>query len=252
MSDPNFNFESVNRSSKACGPLVKWASAQLTYSEMLRKVEPLRNELAELEAAAKTNVDEAEAMDNLISELERSIENYKREYADLIRQAEGIKNEMKSVESKVNRSESLLKSLSSEQDRWQETSAGFRSQMSTISGDCLLASAFVAYSGYFDQEMRSSLFTSWQDHLSSYQINFRQSLARSEYLSAVDERMEWRSKNLPDDELCIENPIMLKRYNRYPLIIDPSGQATAFIMKQYSKGAFKFSLFTLVLPKGFF
>ena len=26
---------------------------------------------------------------------------------------------------------------------------------------------------------------------------------------------------------------MLKRYNRYPLIIDPSGQATAFIMNEY-------------------
>lgn len=27
---------------------------------------------------------------------------------------------------------------------------------------------------------------------------------------------------------------MLNRYNRYPLIIDPSGQATEFIMKEYS------------------
>jgi dynein heavy chain 1 len=26
---------------------------------------------------------------------------------------------------------------------------------------------------------------------------------------------------------------MLKRFNRYPLIIDPSGQATEFIMNEY-------------------
>lgn len=29
LSDPSFNFESVNHASKACGPLVKWAIAQV-------------------------------------------------------------------------------------------------------------------------------------------------------------------------------------------------------------------------------
>ena len=56
----------------------------------------------------------------------------------------------------------------------------------------------------------------------------------SEYLSTVDKRMEWQQNKLPVDELCIENAIMLERYNRYPLIVDPSGQATDFIMKQYA------------------
>lgn len=38
---------------------------------------------------------------------------------------------------------------------------------------------------------------------------------------------------MPKDDLCTENAIMLKRFNRYPLVIDPSGQATAFIMNEY-------------------
>ena len=29
LSDPQYNYESVNRASKACGPLVKWAIAQV-------------------------------------------------------------------------------------------------------------------------------------------------------------------------------------------------------------------------------
>merc|ERR1719204_2345191 len=64
-------------------------------------------------------------------------------------------------------------------------------------------------------------------------IKFRSDLARTEYLSTADERMLWQSNNLPADDLCVENAIMLKRYNRYPLIIDPSGQATEFIMNEY-------------------
>ena len=30
LSDPNYNYETVNRASKACGPLVKWAIAQVS------------------------------------------------------------------------------------------------------------------------------------------------------------------------------------------------------------------------------
>ena len=32
LSDPNYNYETVNRASKACGPLVKWAIAQVSYA----------------------------------------------------------------------------------------------------------------------------------------------------------------------------------------------------------------------------
>lgn len=30
MSNPDYNFEKVNRASMACGPLVKWATAQVS------------------------------------------------------------------------------------------------------------------------------------------------------------------------------------------------------------------------------
>ncbi len=31
MSQPDYNFDKVNRASQACGPLVKWAIAQVTH-----------------------------------------------------------------------------------------------------------------------------------------------------------------------------------------------------------------------------
>lgn len=55
----------------------------------------------------------------------------------------------------------------------------------------------------------------------------------SQYLSTADERLEWQANSLPADDLCTENAIMLKRFNRYPLIIDPSGQATEFLLNEY-------------------
>ena len=57
LANPDYNFEKVNRASLACGPMVKWATAQLEYADMLKKVEPLRNELQSLEKQAQKNVD---------------------------------------------------------------------------------------------------------------------------------------------------------------------------------------------------
>lgn len=42
--------------------------------------------------------------------------------------------------------------------------------MSTIAGDCLLSAAFIAYAGYFDQQMRQNLFTTWSHHLQQANI----------------------------------------------------------------------------------
>lgn len=72
--------------------------------------------------------------------------------------------------SQVNRSTALLKSLSAERDRWEKTSETFKNQMSTIAGDCLLSAAFITYAGYFEQQMRQNLFTTWSHHLQQANI----------------------------------------------------------------------------------
>ncbi|XP_012868489.1 PREDICTED: cytoplasmic dynein 1 heavy chain 1 [Dipodomys ordii] len=233
MSNPSYNYEIVNRASLACGPMVKWAIAQLNYADMLKRVEPLRNELQKLEDDAKDNQQKANEVEQMIRDLEASIARYKEEYAVLISEAQAIKADLAAVEAKVNRSTALLKSLSAERERWEKTSETFKNQMSTIAGDCLLSAAFIAYAGYFDQQMRQNLFTTWSHHLQQANIQFRTDIARTEYLSNADERLRWQASSLPADDLCTENAIMLKRFNRYPLIIDPSGQATEFIMNEY-------------------
>ncbi|TRY63473.1 hypothetical protein TCAL_02090 [Tigriopus californicus] len=234
LSNPDYNFEKVNRASQACGPLVKWATAQLQYAEMLKKVDPLRNELASLEKASHQKQEEADKLVDVINKLEHSINSYKEEYAQLISQAEAIKSDLKQVQDKVDRSMSLLKSLGIEKERWQETSENFKYQMATIIGDVFVCAAFLAYGGYYDQHTRRSLLSTWKKYLENFDIALRGDMALTEFLSDPDERARWKSHSLPSDDLCLENAVMLKRYNRYPLIIDPSGQATAFIMEEYA------------------
>lgn len=167
--------------------------------------------------------------------MEKSISKYELEYADLISQAQTIKTDLVTMQNKVERSIALLNSLSSEKIRWELNISKFKIQMCTLVGDCLLSSGLLAYLGFYDQNTRNSLFTNWKLILKKYNINFKQDLARFEYLSTPDERLIWNNMNsLPDDDdLCIENAVILKRFNRFPLVIDPSDQATWFILKMF-------------------
>lgn len=49
-------------------------------------------------------------------------------------------------------------------------------------------------------------------------FQFRTDIARTEYLSNADERLRWQASSLPADDLCTENAIMLKRFNRCALV----------------------------------
>lgn len=233
IGKPSFNYEVVNRASRACGPLVQWVIAQVHFSGILDKIEPLRQEVEALEHEAYTTKEQAIVAEETIAQLEESIAGFKEEYAALISETQALKGEMERVQAKVDRSMTLISSLSSEQERWDAGSKTFEAEMSTLVGDVLLSSGFIAYAGYFDQHHRERLWTEWSEHLAAAGIRFKHGLSVQEYLSTADQRLQWQADALPNDSLSIENAIMLSSFQRYPLVIDPSGQAAAYITNTY-------------------
>lgn len=106
--------------------------------------------------------------------------------------------------------------------------------MSCLVGDVLLSSAFLTYIGFFDHYYRHYLQMEWRFFADRIGLKYRQELSFVEFLSKPTDRLNWQIQELPNDELCIENAIILKRFNRYPLIIDPSDQALKFIVNHYA------------------
>ncbi|KAK3075938.1 Dynein heavy chain cytoplasmic, partial [Coniosporium uncinatum] len=77
LSNPSYTRESVDRASKACGPLVDWVRAQVLYAETLDMIGPLRAQVDALSEEALTTKANAMAMQNKIKELEDNIATYK-------------------------------------------------------------------------------------------------------------------------------------------------------------------------------
>lgn len=235
LSLPNLNFETVNRASKACGPLLQWVEAQVTYSSILERVGPLREEVKALQDEAVQTQAQAQAIIGMIDELEASIEKYKEDYAQLITETQAIKSEMGIVENKVNRSVNLLDSLSDERNRWSANIKEFEHRKDALPGDVLLSAAFISYSGYYDQQIREQMSSAWANYLSQSGISYQKHNSVSNYLATGEERLKWHNSSLPPDDLCVENAIMLCRYHRYPLIIDPTARVIPFLVAQHEK-----------------
>jgi dynein heavy chain 1 len=234
LSNSEVDYAAVDRASKACGPLYQWASSQIKYATILKKIKPLRDEMAALELKSQDlTVRQQEAVVE-VGELEGAIQTYKSEYAAAIRETEIIRGEMQSVSKRVSRANALLASLQEEKIRWEATALSFDQQMSTLIGDCLLSAAFLTYAGIFDHKLRARLMLEWSEAMESMKIPFRSELDMISYLSKPTDQLSWIECGLPNDSLAIQNAILLERYNRFPLVIDPSGQAMKFLLKKFS------------------
>jgi dynein heavy chain 1, cytosolic len=88
-------------------------------------------------------------------------------------------------------------------------------------------------SGFFDFKTRSNMLKKWQDTVESLGIEFREDLGIVESLSTASQRLSWISDGLPGDNLSIENAVILDHSTRFPLVIDPSGQAIHFLMNKH-------------------
>lgn len=77
------------------------------------------------------------------------------------------------------------------------------------------------------------LLQHWNTILEKESISYREDMSIIQYLSKPSDRFIWQSHKLPSDDLCTENAIILSKFHKYPLIIDPSGQALDYILSFY-------------------
>ncbi|KAM9910471.1 hypothetical protein OXX69_004465 [Metschnikowia pulcherrima] len=223
LSRSDYNFETIHRASKACGPLLQWVIAQIRYSEILIRVGPLREEVAALEMYALKSKAKLMAIAEMIQELEQSIETYKNEYSEVIREAEKIKSEMSNIEEKVSRSLKLIENLTKERQRWQESTKDFQKKREQVVGNSILGAAFSTYCGNFGQKERKELVDKWKQRLKLTEIQFESSVSLTSMLTSSAEKACWSKSGLPDDELFVEN-FAIQTRSDFPLIIDPTGE----------------------------
>mmetsp|Transcript_44091 Transcript_44091/g.42754 ORF Transcript_44091/g.42754 Transcript_44091/m.42754 type:complete len:333 (+) Transcript_44091:1414-2412(+) len=146
----------------------------------------------------------------------------------------------------MNQANKLIMSLQDNKERWIQNANEFKSLKQRLVGDVAKACAFVSYCGPFNSEFRSKLLDQYfHEDLTKRNIPTSGDLELTKFL--VDDATvgEWNLQGLPSDDLSIQNGIMVTRSSRYPLMIDPQGQALSWIKKKEPEVVDRDTIFTL-------
>ena len=240
----HWDINTISSAFKEVGLLAEWIQSTVECSSINNQMEPLKNEIKGLAVQAEKFENEYNTIAKEIQDLETNIAQLKVNYDESVVESNNIKTDMEEVKNKVERSEKLLENLSSEKNRWSEQMNEFKIHINNLLGDTFLSSSFLAYIGFYDAYYRKYLRENARDILKQHDIICSNDLDEVEWLTKPNDKVIWQKCSLPADNICTENATILQRFNRYPLIIDPAGQATEFIKIFYQSKKLNTTSFT--------
>ncbi|CAG0901217.1 unnamed protein product, partial [Cyprideis torosa] len=119
--------------------------------------------------------------------------------------------------------------LSGEKARWTAAAAGLKKVYDSLAGAVLLSAGIIAYLGPYTSTYRRECLEDWVRTCVELNIPCMQQFTLAGALGSPMEIQTWLDAGLPNDGFSIDNAIVIKNTRRWPLIIDPQGQANKWI-----------------------
>jgi dynein heavy chain len=240
FQNADFTPEAMKNISQAGAGLLKWVYAIVNYYGIAKTVNPKRQAVANAEKtlrqAQKDLIKiqaEVKALGDQLKELQVKFEAGSAEERELQERAD-------LMERRLTAASKLIVGLSSERERWTSDMEKLHSSRDFLVGDCLLASAFLSYTGAFSFDFRANMMVgTWEPDVRAKKIPCIEPYRLETLLTSEVETAKWASEGLPQDELSIQNGILTTRSSRYPLCIDPQQQAVSWVKKKESKSSLK-------------
>ncbi len=85
----------------------------------------------------------------------------------------------------------MITGLSGEKARWEASLIVLDDQYEKLTGDCILAAAFMSYSGPFPSEYRDELMASWITVIDGEKIPYTKNFDFSEFMAGQAMAREW-------------------------------------------------------------
>jgi dynein heavy chain len=229
----DFNQERAAKNAEAAAGLCSWVIAMASYHRASLIVAPMLEKLKLKEALfskATAKLNKAQAQSKAAQD---EVSLLEKQFSDTLEEKKRLERTAKETQDKMLAANNLIRSLAGEKQRWNADALVFADQKRRLVGDCALACAFVSYCGPFNYEFRRKLQESYfyRDCV-SHEIPVTKGLDVNSFLVDAGTVAEWNSQGLPKDDLSIQNGILVTQASRYPLLVDPQGQALTWLKQR--------------------
>jgi len=227
----SFEAENIRRVSVAAAPLAAWVMANIRYSLVIEKIQPLEAELEgevhKLEQSQKRLI----RCEEELAEIDVRVAAMKTEFANKTSEAERLKRNLSLAGETLDKAEGLIGQLAGEQKRWKTQSGQIRQDIAVLPTKMLLAAGFGTYLAKAPEDVRAKMLTNWQN-ITGVNENF----SFKRVMSTESELLTWKAMGLPSDDLSQENALVIQHVtDRVPFIIDPASAATKWLREILGK-----------------
>ncbi|XP_015110698.1 dynein heavy chain 1, axonemal [Diachasma alloeum] len=230
IENPSFHPSKVIQVSKACHSLCLWLHAMYNWYFVNLKVEPKMEALKNAEASLM----ETERQLSLAMEQLREVEGGIQRLEDILRievdKKTKLENEEQLCEERMSRAVRLINGLAEEQKRWITAIGDIQILYNNAVGDILISCGGIAYLSPFTDVYRRGLLTAWTTIMAN-KIPLSVNHTAVAILGDPVEIQQWHINGLPRDSFSVENVILSRNANRWPLFIDPQRQVNKWIKK---------------------
>eukprot|EP00605_Chrysophyceae_sp_TOSAG23-4_P000236 GSChrysophyteH1.ASY1.ANO1.273.1 assembled CDS len=104
-----------------------------------------------------------------------------------------------------------------------------------VTGDSLVSAAFISYAGPFETSYRHILTQEWAKSVDNQKLPITDNFNLTVFLADPTDVRDWQIQGLPRDDFSTENGVISTSGGRWPLMIDPQGQANRWIRNMEGK-----------------
>ncbi|KAM9321467.1 cytoplasmic dynein 2 heavy chain 1 [Gastrophryne carolinensis] len=219
----SFDAKNAKRASAAAAPLAAWVKANVQYSHVLEKIQPLEKEQAVLQSNFRRTEERKLKLEDQLNTVGQRVAELKDKFQTRTTEAAKLEAELSRAQEIIQSAEQLINQLDGEHRRWNGQVEEITEELITLPKRAQLASAFITYISAAPEDQRKDSIDQWMKAVGLETFDLRR------FLSTESEQLIWKSEGLPSDELSIENALVILQSQVCPFLIDPSSQATEWL-----------------------